>query len=122
MRLRGWARVENLFTCPADDVKSGRFDVARSDGGSTARLAAAFTIEPDPSAPPPALGPMPLHLGASSGESEVLFDLSRGRVQRATTTLVMPATMSLPAGAETKTVALRITGKVTLDVIEPATR
>jgi hypothetical protein len=99
-------------------------DVARSDGGSTARLGAAFTIEPDPSAPPPTLGPMPmpLHLGASSGESDVLFDLSRGRVQRATTTMVMPATISFPAGADTKTVELRITSKVTLEVIEPAAR
>jgi len=99
-------------------------DVARSDGGSTAHLAAAFTMEPDPSAPPPALGPMPmpLHLGASSGESDVLFDLSRGRVQRATTTMVMPATVSFPASADTKTVELRITSTVTLEVIEPAAR
>jgi hypothetical protein len=99
-------------------------DVARSDGGATARVTAAITIDPDPSAPPPALGPMPtpLRLGASSGESEVLFDLARGRVQRATTNLAMPATMSLRAGAETKTVELRITSKVTLEVIEPAAR
>jgi hypothetical protein len=78
-------------------------DVARSDGGSTARLAAAFTIEPDPSAAPPTLGPMPmpLHLGASSGESDVLFDLSRGRVQRAATTIAVPAKIRfLPAPKE----------------------
>jgi Family of unknown function (DUF6263) len=99
-------------------------DVARSDDGATARLTATMTIEPDPSAPPPTLGPMPmpLRVGASSGEGDVLFDLSRGRVQRATTTLLMPATMSLRAGADTKTVELRITSKVTLEVIEPAAR
>jgi hypothetical protein len=80
-------------------------------------------MEPDPSAPPPTLGPlpMPFHLGASSGETDVLFDLSRGRVQRATTTLVMPATMSL-AAPEPKTIELRITSTVTLEVIEPPSR
>jgi len=97
-------------------------DVARSDRGSTARVTAAITIAPDPSAPPPALGAMPLRLGASSAESEVLFDLSRGRVQRATTTTVMPATMSLRAGADTTTMELRITGTVTLELIDPAAR
>lgn len=94
-------------------------DVARSDGGSTARITATTTLEPDASPPPPALGPMPLQVGASSGAIELLFNVSRGRVERATTTLVMPATMSLRTGAETKTVELTITGKVTLEVIEP---
>jgi hypothetical protein len=85
------------------------------------RVAAAITIEPDPSAPPPAVGAMPL-LGAATGEREVLFDVSRGRVQRATTTMVVPATVSLRAGAEPKTVELQITAKMTLEVIEPAAR
>ena len=99
-------------------------DVARTDGGSTAHVAATFTMEPDPSAPPPARGPMPMpfHLGASSGESELLFDLSRGRVQRTTTTIVMPVTMSLAAGPEPKTMELQITATMTLEVIEPASR
>ena len=99
-------------------------DVARTDGRSTAHVAAVFTMEPDPSAPQPALGamPMPFHLGASSGDSDVLFDLSRGRVQRAITTIVMPVTMSRAAGPEPKTMELRITATMTLEVIEPAGR
>ena len=63
---------------------------------------------------------MPFHLGASSGESDVMFDLSRGRVQR--TTIVMPVTMSLAAGPEPKTLELRIATTMTLEVIEPAAR
>jgi len=93
-----------------------------ANGSSTARVAGKTTIAPDPSAPQPAVGPVPLRLGVSSVESEILFDVSLGRLQRATMTLVMPATLSLPAGSERKNVEMRITGTVTLEVIEAAGR
>jgi len=97
--------------------------VESASGVSTARLAARVTIARDPSAPEPALGPVPMLIGESSGESDVLFDLSRGRLQRVTTSLAMPMTMSLPGRDNSRAdMEIRIASTLTLEVIDPAVR
>ena len=42
-------------------------------------------------------GPFVIRTGESTGESELFFDIARGRVQRVTTALTQPMTMSSPA-------------------------
>jgi hypothetical protein len=69
-----------------------------TSGISLARLSAKLAIRAEPSAAQPALGaPIAIQTSEGTGESELFFDIARGRVQRVTTTLTLPMTMSNPA-------------------------
>ena len=69
--------------------------VDQTGGGQVAKIATRLKIERDPSATAVAV-PMGMKadLQPSSGEGEVLFDIAKGRVQRGTTRLSLPMTMS----------------------------
>jgi hypothetical protein len=89
-------------------------------GISLARLSAKLAIRADPSAPPPALGvPVATQTGESTGESELFFDIARGRVQRVTTALTQPMTMSRPApNGGGMSLQMLIKSTVTLELVE----
>jgi hypothetical protein len=97
------------------------FEGVETGGGiSLARLSAKLAIRADPSAPPPAFGaPVVTQTGESTGESELFFDIARGRVQRVTTALIQPMTISSPApnGGGTS-LQMLIKSTLTLELVE----
>jgi Family of unknown function (DUF6263) len=71
--------------------------VEAGSGAQMAKIATKLKVEKDTAAPPVA-GPMGMtaELKDGSGDAEVLFDVAKGRVQRGTTRLSMPMTLSGP--------------------------
>jgi len=66
-----------------------------SADGETAKLAAKVKVETDPKAPaPPGMMGMKTQLTAANGDSEMLFDVAKGRLRSATTSITLPMTMS----------------------------
>jgi len=99
------------------------FEGVETRGGiSLARLSAKLAIRADPSAAQPALGvPVAIQTSESTGESELFFDIARGRVQRVTTALTQPMTMSSPApNGGGMSLQMLIKSSVTLEQIEVA--
>jgi hypothetical protein len=90
--------------------------VDETGGAQVARIAIKLKIERDPSAAPVA-GPMGVKtdLQPSSGEGDVLFDIGKGRVQRSTTRLSLPMTMS-GAGPDGTPFNMLTNAKTTLTV------
>jgi len=88
---------------------------------SLARLTAKLSIRADPSAPQPAPG---IHVAIltseSTGESELFFDIRRGRVQRVTTALTQPMTMSSPGPNGGISLQMLIKSTLTLELVEAA--
>ena len=66
-----------------------------SSDGTTATLAGKVKVESDPKAPPPPgmMGMKP-ELAPANGDSEMLFDVTRGRLRSATTSITLPMTLS----------------------------
>jgi hypothetical protein len=66
-----------------------------SASSQVAKIATKVTLERDPKSPP-AAGPMGMkvEMGAATGAGESVFDVAKGRLQRTTTTMTMPVTMS----------------------------
>lgn len=90
-------------------------------GVSLARLSAKLAIRADPAAPQPALGPIAIQTSESTGESELFFDIARGRVQRVTTALTQPMTMSSPApNGGNMSLQMLIKSTLTLELVEAA--
>jgi hypothetical protein len=91
-------------------------------GVSLARLSAKLAIRADPSAPQPALGvPVAIQTSESTGESELFFDIARGRVQRVTTALTQPMTMSSPVpNGGGMSLQMVIKSTLTLELVEAA--
>jgi Family of unknown function (DUF6263) len=90
-------------------------------GVSLARLSAKLLIRADPAAPQPALGPIAIQTSESTGESELFFDIARGRVQRVTTALTQPMTMSSPApNGGNMSLQMLIKSTLTLELVEAA--
>ena len=88
---------------------------------SLARLTAKLSIRADPSAPQPAPGiPVAVLTSESAGESELFFDIRRGRVQRVTTALTQPMTMSSPGPNGGISLQMLIKNTLTLELIEAA--
>ncbi|HZM97312.1 MAG TPA: DUF6263 family protein [Vicinamibacterales bacterium] len=99
------------------------FEGVETRGGiSLARLTAKLAIRADPSAPQPALGvPVAIQTSDSTGESELFFDIARGRVQRVTTALTQPMTMSIPASnGGSMSLQMLIKSTLTLELVEAA--
>ncbi|HET7216707.1 MAG TPA: DUF6263 family protein [Vicinamibacterales bacterium] len=88
--------------------------VDQAGGAQVAKIATKLKIERDPSAAPVA-GPMGMKtdLQPSSGDGELLFDVSKGRVQRGTTHLTIPMTMS-GTGPDGTAVTMQTNAKTTL--------
>jgi hypothetical protein len=104
--MLGWGTLEEVET---------RRDV------SLARLSAKLAIRPDLSAPPQGLGSFVIRTGESTGESELFFDIARGRVQRVTTALTQTMTMSssAPNGGDVS-MQMLIKSTVTLELVGAA--
>lgn len=68
--------------------------IERRDGIETARITSTFTIKSDP-APGAASLPFSLEPGENSGESEMLFDVARGRLVRLTTHMTQQMKMTM---------------------------
>ena len=82
-----------------------------------------LAIRADPAAPQPALGPIAIQTSESTGESELFFDIARGRVQRVTTALTQPMTMSSPApNGGNMSLQMLIKSTVTLELVEAASQ
>jgi hypothetical protein len=66
-----------------------------SGDARVARIGTALSMKQDPSAPaaPNPLG-FAMQIGDSSGDGELIFDVSKGRLLRTTTRLAMPMTMA----------------------------
>ena len=93
-----------------------------TSGISLARLSAKLAIRAEPSAAQPALGaPIAIQTSEGTGESELFFDIARGRVQRVTTTLTMPMTMSNPApNGGSMSLQMLIKSTLTSELVEAA--
>jgi len=88
---------------------------------SLARLTAKLSIRSDPSAPQPAPGiPVAILTSESTGESELFFDIRRGRIQRVTTALTQPMTMSSPGPNGGISLQMLIKSTLTLELVEAA--
>jgi Family of unknown function (DUF6263) len=93
-----------------------------TSGISLARLSAKLAIRAEPSAAQPALGaPIAIQTSEGTGESELFFDIARGRVQRVTTTLTLPMTMSNPApNGGSMSLQMLIKSTLTLELVAAA--
>ena len=61
---------------------------------AVARITAKLTMKSDPAATPPSVGPFTMQMGESTGDSELLFDVARGRTQRVMTAILQPMDVS----------------------------
>jgi len=98
--------------------------VETKDATSLARLSAKLAIHADPTAAPPSFGaPVALQRGESTGETELFFDVPRGRVQRVTTALSQPMTLSMPGpnGGGT-TMQMLVKSTLTVELVDAAGR
>jgi hypothetical protein len=68
--------------------------VERGGGSAMARITAKLTMKSDPAAAPFSLGSLTMQMGESTGDSELLFDVTRGRVQRIKTVIYQLMTVS----------------------------
>jgi hypothetical protein len=93
-------------------------------GVSLARLSAKLAIRADSSAPQPTLGvPVGVQAGESTGESELFFDISRGRVQSLTIGLTQPMTMSSPVpNGGSMSLQMLMKSTMTLELVETTGR
>jgi hypothetical protein len=89
---------------------------------SLARLSAKLAIRADPSAPQTAPGtPVAIQTSDSTGESELFFDIARGRIERVTTVLTQPMTMSSPTpNGGSMNLQMLIKSTLTLELVEAA--
>jgi Family of unknown function (DUF6263) len=66
-----------------------------STDGGTAKLAGKVKVEADPKgAPAPGMMGMKTELMTANGDSEMVFDVARGRLRTATTSITLPMSMS----------------------------
>ena len=63
--------------------------------GATARIAAAGTMKPEGA--PGAMGPMTVTMGDGTSQGDITFNVKLGRMQKMTSVLVMPLSMSMAA-------------------------
>jgi Family of unknown function (DUF6263) len=93
-------------------------------GVSLARLSAKLAIRADSSASQPTPGvPVGVQAGESTGESELLFDISKGRVQSLTTALTQPMTMASPVpNGGSMSLQMLIKSTMTLELVETTGR
>jgi hypothetical protein len=93
-------------------------------GVTLARLSAKLAIRADSSAPQPTLGvPVGVQAGESTGESELFFDISKGRVQSLTIALTQPMTMSSPVpNGGGMSLQMLIKSTMTLELVETTGR
>jgi hypothetical protein len=71
--------------------------IENSDGVALARMAVVIAMRQSQQASPSSPLPITAVFGDSKGEGEILFDLTRGRIQKTSLKTQMPATMSMPA-------------------------
>ncbi len=75
-------------------IMSSSLTLASVDQQS-AKIVAKIKMERDPKGtPPPAPMGMKPDIGIAEGDSETIFDVGRGRLQRGTTTMMVPVSMS----------------------------
>jgi hypothetical protein len=66
-----------------------------STDGGTAKLTGKVKVETDPKAPPPpGMMGMKTELTTANGDSEMQFDVAKGRLRSATTSITLPMTLS----------------------------
>jgi hypothetical protein len=92
--------------------------VGNSGGVSVARITAKLTMKSGPAAAQPSTPPFPftLQMGEGTGESELLFDVARGRVQRVTSGTTQPMTMTTTGAAPdgSRAMSMRTIAKTTM--------
>jgi hypothetical protein len=88
-----------------------------TSGASIARIGVALTIkQAGGNAATPGLLGMTVKSPESSSDGEVLFDVTKGRLQKTSSTMDMPMTMSMPGLAEEMNARVRTAS--TTEVIE----
>jgi hypothetical protein len=87
-----------------------------TSGASIARIGVALTIKQAGGAATPGLLGMTVKSPESSSDGEVLFDVTKGRLQKTSSTMDMPMTMSMPGLAEEMNARVRTAS--TTEVIE----
>lgn len=98
-------------------------EVASTDGVPVARLAAKLSIRADAAVPQAAFGPVAMQTGEGTGGSELLFDMARGRLQRTTTVLTQPMTMSFPVpNGDKMSMQMLVNSTLTLELIDAGGR
>jgi len=88
-------------------------------GAAVARFTATHTIKTDPSKPAsgaPSSAPSPIIMepGGNTGDSDVLFDMTRGRLLSVTTHMTQAMTVSIPAANAGSAMSMRTIGKTTM--------
>jgi hypothetical protein len=93
--------------------------IESSNGTSIARIGVTIAIRQDAEASPSGPSWMTATLGDGNGDGEILFDISKGRVQKTSFKTEMPVTMSLPgpAGSQINAQSL-VRSTVTMEVVE----
>jgi hypothetical protein len=93
--------------------------VESGSGASIARITVMIAMAQDPQAPPSVLPGMTARIADSKGEGEILFDITKGRLQKSTFKSEMPVTMSMasPAGGEINSQML-VRNTITMEIVE----
>jgi hypothetical protein len=96
-------------------VKATLKSVEASAGDQVATIATALAIKQDPKSATAASNPLglPTQVGDSSGEGEMFFNVTKGRLQKSTTRVLLPMTMSGP-GPDGSQVNMKMNVKSTL--------
>jgi hypothetical protein len=93
--------------------------VEASNGASIARITATIAMAQDAQASPTGLPGLTAKLADSRGEGEILFDITKGRLQKSSFKTEMPVTMSMtsPAGGDINSQML-VRNTVTMEIVE----
>jgi hypothetical protein len=88
-------------------------------GASIARITVMIAMAQDAEAKPSGLPGMTAKLADSKGEGEILFDITKGRLQKSSFKSEMPVTMSLPgpAGGDLNSQML-VRNTITMEIVE----
>jgi hypothetical protein len=104
--------------------RTSTFQGVESRGGiAVARITAKLTMKSDPATAPPSVGPFTMQMGESTGDSELLFDVAKGRMQRVTTAMSQLMTMSGTApGGQSISMQTPTKSTMTLELLDAAGR
>jgi hypothetical protein len=93
--------------------------VESGNSASIARIAVMIAMAQDADAKPSGLPGMTAKLADSKGEGEILFDITKGRLQKSSFKSEMPVTMSLagPGGSDINSQML-VRSTITMEIVE----
>jgi hypothetical protein len=107
-----------LFGALNSTLTSTLKGVESSNGASIAHITATVAMTQDAEAKPSALPGMSAKFADSKAEGEILFDITKGRLQKSSFKSEMPVTMSLPGPGGNLNSQMLVRNTITMEIVE----